>query len=554
MADGDIRSRVEGSEPEPDRTDLDLAKRPRNDMGNAERLVARVGGDLIHVDEQGWCNWTGTHWAPPLSKKAPEAVRLAKLVVKKIVDEAKALKGDAKDYLEAIGGVEPAEGTPQFEELKLKKSMIGVHHKFALTSGMNGKISAMLALAEPDLRKQPEELDVDAWRFNCASGTLQLLPPGAALPKEPVYDGSGVDVSLIASLLEHERTHYITKLGNVAFDAAAKCPEFEKFLAEIQPDHEMRAFLQRVFGYCLCADVSEQKIFMFWGEGSNGKSTLIDIIRAVLGTYAVKVPIEAFLRDDHRKAGQATPELMGLRGAHAAFASEPPEGAQLAEDKVKQVTGDGNIQARGLFQGMVEFPATFKMIISFNPKPKIRGKDKGIWRRIVLVPFGVTIDEPDETLAERIKQNELAGVLNWMLEGFYWWRVQGLAPPAAVVAATEEYRQESDAIGEFLAMYTERREGVRIQAKRLYEVYARACRENARDVLSSTAFGNYVSKRFKKEKVGVVFYQGLELNEDGLAIEAKGHAKAAEGSGGSDGEQPSKGDPRDKTGYGEHDD
>src|SRR4051812_30675586 len=128
MADGDsIRGIVEGAEPEPERTDLDLAKLPRNDIGNAERLVARVGNDLIHVDEQGWCNWTGTHWAPPLSKKAPEAVRLAKLVMKKIYDEAVALKGEAKDYVEAIGGAEPAEGTPQFEELKLKKASVGVH-------------------------------------------------------------------------------------------------------------------------------------------------------------------------------------------------------------------------------------------------------------------------------------------------------------------------------------------------------------------------------------------------------------------------------------------
>ena len=119
----------------------------------------------------------------------------------------------------------------------------------------------------------------------------------------------------------------------------------------------------------------------------------------VAGDYGETVPIETFL--DHGKArgaGQATPDLAILPGVRMLRTSEPEKGAKLAEAMVKLVTGGEPIQARHLNRDFFKFYPQFKLTMSGNYRPTISGTDEGIWRRVRLVPFGVTIPKEERDI------------------------------------------------------------------------------------------------------------------------------------------------------------
>jgi putative DNA primase/helicase len=119
-----------------------------------------------------------------------------------------------------------------------------------------------------------------------------------------------------------------------------------------------------------------------------------------------------------------------------------------------------------------EFEPAFKIWLSFNHKPRIRGTDHAIWRRIRLIPFDVTIpeDERDQELIEKLK-TELPGILAWVVEGCQMWLEHGLKAPKAVMAATREYREESDTLGGFINECCELGPDCKVTKADLYGAY-----------------------------------------------------------------------------------
>jgi len=552
----DIDDVIETADVEPDAGDYDLAKLPRNDTGNADRLVAREGHNLIHLDEAGWHWWGGKYWQPGPSRKSPDATLAAQRVADAIAREAEALKREAKDFKDAMPAEPPKVKEGETDpyaleratyrmlctELELKLKRIDAHFRFGVGSGNSARINGMLAMAEPKLRKRPEDMDRAPFVFNTQSCTLEL--------GDPEYGHGEIRQR------EHRREDYITRIAGTGYDRAAyngagvpRCPEFLRFLEWAQPDLHVRLFLQRWFGYCLTADNSEQVFMMFYGSGSNGKSVLMIIMETLLGSYAATVPIEVFLHDDRKRGGDATPELVPLISARLALASEPEESTRLSEAVTKRVTGGDKMNVRRLFEGMISIVPKFKVMLSFNNKPQVRGQDEGIWRRILLVPFNSFMekDKEDKGLAKRLIATEGPGILNWAIEGYRLWREGGLKPPEAVKLATQEYREESDPIGKFLEVCTDRTTAGEVQATRLYEVYRRWCLVNGHHAFSSTAFGlKLKAKKITVKKSSVNVYLGIALDLDAVAaLERRpSHNPPADGDSGG-------GDPRDEGGYGD---
>ena len=171
---------------------------------------------------------------------------------------------------------------------------------------------------------------------------------------------------------------------------------------------------------------------------------------------------------------------------------------------------------RRLHRDFYAFKPEFKLFLSANYKPRIRGQDEGIWRRIMLVPFTVSIplERRDKNLGDKLWA-ERAGVLNWLVEGLLEWRGKGLQPPPAVMAATQEYREESDPVGLFLSGWCERTDKAETQATILYEAYKLWCVENAVDPMTNTLFGRMLPERgIEKRTSGVVRYCGIQLTDE----------------------------------------
>jgi putative DNA primase/helicase len=348
-----------------------------------------------------------------------------------------------------------------------------------------------LAESEPGIPIMTEDMDRDPFLFNVENGTINL------------HD---------ARLWPHERMETITKLAAVAFDADAECPIFLRFLDRILPDLEVRRFVRRMAGYCLTGDTSEQCLFFLYGGGSNGKSTLLAVLRRLMGEYAQQAAPNLLV---DRKNEQHPTEIARLFGARMVTSIEVDDGKRLAEGLVKQMTGGDPIVGRLMRENFFEWMPTHKLVIAANHQPEIRGTDYAIWRRIHLVPFTVEIpiEERDTGLPEALA-TELPGILNWALAGCREWQQQGLGVPAAVRAATAEYRAEQDTMGSFIEDKCIADPQAWVSSNVLYAAYSAWCEASGTFRLGPTKFGRELSDRgFERGKgtAGARIWKGLYL-------------------------------------------
>lgn len=438
---------------------------PLNDRGNAQRLVEWFGSDLMHVPRVGWFVWTGKVWQadpdgiavllkaqqlPELILREIEHVRLSAREMERIAGaevlraeragiEAVAKADRSDDQAARLVEIDRELTAVAGIEVRLGKRK-GEWRSFARSSGNAGKIKSAAELAEARLTRPLSELDADPLTINTESGLLHLW----------TEEAGGRQLAELA-LAPHCRLLPLTKMVPVAWDEAAECPRFLQFLERVQPDAEMRDFLQRWFGLSMTALTGEQKLVFLYGGGANGKSVLVDLMARMVGDYSATAKIDSLTGKNRRSGGDATPELVPLIGARMVRASEPEEGERLQEGRIKELTGGEPILVRALNKDFVEVRPFFKLTISGNHKPEIRGNDDGIWRRVLLVPFNVQIpkDERDAGLLEKLWA-EREGILQWLLDGLRAYLQGGLREPRSVLEATAEYRQDSDPMGSFL--------------------------------------------------------------------------------------------------------
>lgn len=263
---------------------------------------------------------------------------------------------------------------------------------------------------------------------------------------------------------------------------------------------------------------------MLYGSGANGKSTFLRVLGDLLGDYAVAISSEALMAAK-RHSNAPRPDLMRLQGARFVTAIETEDSHRLAEAFVKGATGGDPIVARGLYQGEQQFVGTFKLWLACNHKPRIRGVDAAIWRRVRLVPFLVTIPdaEQDRELPERLRA-EWPGILAWAVRGCVAWQRHGLGMPEAVRRATAAYRDEQDHVGGFLRDRCHQDPTAQVAAGLLYQAYVAWCGETGDRPVSPRGFGLDLGKRgFEDTRTRHGRYRtGLRLLEPGEAGDAYG--------------------------------
>ncbi|MDP3960297.1 MAG: phage/plasmid primase, P4 family [Pseudorhodobacter sp.] len=446
-----------------------------NDRGNGQRFALYFGVDLIWVPRVGWFAWDGRRWAADpddialrrkaqlvaaLIKREAHAIRLtnyqADLVAQQValVAQRRALSDGA-----GAGGQGPAVPLDEAskkairdldkgllalgKELKAAGDPRPAHHRFAIQAGNSKRMTDMQAEAAVMLAHELTAMDADPLMINTLSGVLRY---------QISRDGDGLR-QVEEALLPHDRAQLLTKIMPVTLDEDAECPEFDRFFARIQPDPDMRSFLLRWFALSMTGLV-EQKLAFFYGMGANGKSVLVDLMARIMGDYAATAKIESLTGTNRRGGGDATPDLVPLIGARLVRAAEPDEGVRWQEGLIKDLTGGEPILVRALRADFVSVRPIFSLTINGNHKPDIRGTDDGIWRRLLLVPFDVTIPK-----AEQIPKAELDALLQAEAGAIFTHRLlpalreyleNGLQEPDSVLNATAEFREDSDPFGSFL--------------------------------------------------------------------------------------------------------
>lgn len=253
-------------------------------------------------------------------------------------------------------------------------------------------------------------------------------------------------------------------------------------------------FLARAVGYTLTGDTSTQALFFMHGDGCNGKGVFTNVISYLLGAYADNASFDTFVVQKYN--GKIRNDLAKLVGARMVTASESQDGHRLDEALIKSLTGQDPITARFLHHEEFTYYPQLKIWMSSNYQPAIRNQDWGIWRRVKLIPFEVTIpdEERDEQLTEKLK-GELPGILNWALAGLADYQKFGMMYPDKVNAATQQYRESQDIVGQFLKATCVSNQLGSIRVTKLYELYKIWAADAKEYVLRERKFGEAIRKR-----------------------------------------------------------
>lgn len=443
-----------------------------DDAGNGQRLVTRHGRDLRYCHAwRAWLVWDGNRWRRDDSAE----------VRRRALDTAAAV------YTEAA-----AEDDPD------RRKLIG---KWAQRSHAASSVREMVFIAEAhaDVVVRPDELDADPWLLTVANGTLDLRT-GQRRPSR--------------------REHLITRLAPVEHDPAGACPTWADFLAQVIPDDGLRQLVQRAVGSSLTGIVREQRFFVLHGSGANGKSTFIEIVRALLGDYAVATPAETLLVS--RNEGIPN-DLAALRGARFVSAVESDDGRRLSESTVKALTGGDTVTARFMRGEFFSFTPELKLWLATNHLPTIGSTGEAIWRRLQPVPFEVTIPESDRDprLPERLRA-ELPGILNWAIDGCRAWDRDGLGRSTRADQATVHYRADQDVLGAFLAEECVIATAAQVRLKALHEAHSAWAQSNGERSLGTRALASRLRERghlvetptTERTRTAVVFGLGLRARDE----------------------------------------
>lgn len=414
-----------------------------SDLANANRIVHHFSKQLLYVEGVGW------HiFSPPW--------RLDELAAKKIVyglssivaAEAQLMQ-DWCDLAES-----PAQRADRLAAMELR-------WKWAKKCEQLSVVESAMRMAEPLLSCKASDMDADPLLVGAPSGVLDL------------------STCTVRPYTELDR---ISKTIACDYIPAATCPAFMIFIREIMgADIELIDYLQRILGYAISGQRHEQMLPILYGTGANGKSTLINAVQDVLGDYASTAAPGLLVAKFGNNSSVGEADLMGRR---LVVVSETGENEKLNEEQVKRLTSREPIKARRLYQQLMQFNPTHLILLQTNHKPRVAGTDHGIWRRLKLIPFLVTIQEGmrDANLGEKLRL-EYAGLLSWMVEGWKKYQAGGLPIPRAVEAATAEYRSASDKIGMFISDCCCVGPQHQCTTEQLYKAYERWCvEENERPV------------------------------------------------------------------------
>jgi len=452
------------------------------DVWNSERFANKFQGAVAFVPQRGqWLEFYDHCWRiDEMRNVMNRSIELTKEMI-----------------LEASTMLIRAHGLSDNNARKVAVEEASDLSSHAVKTQSKAKLESILSLASahPMISHSQADLDKNDNHFGVQNGVLEL--------------DSGI-------FREGVPADYITRQSRAEWlggDEDVGCPNWEKFLSDVQPDQDVRHWLQKFAGYMLTGHADEQIFTVFQGNGANGKSVFVEVMKMVLGGYAKTVQFDTFTENDKSAIRN---DLAALDKIRLVVAQEGPEGARLDEGIVKQLTGQDEVTARFLHREFFTYKPKFKIVLVTNHKPVISGSDNGIWRRVVLVPWPVTISEEmrDKRLQDKLA-DELPGILAWAMKGYHMWREQGLSDlPLAIKLANSEYRKDSDLIGMWLSDCCVVDDHASVSSAELYSSYDRWARDGGFRPVSQKTLGDKLREKgfFPVKSGGVRRWKGLRIN------------------------------------------
>jgi putative DNA primase/helicase len=438
----------------------------RTDDGNALRLVDQHRHQLRYVPQRGqWLAWDGHRWRWDDHGQVHEHTRTL----------ARDLPNTAK------------------EEQR--------HRAWSLSArGLTACIKT--AQTDPRVVTSVANLDRRPYELNTPAGVVDLRT---------------------ATLRAPDPAALHTRSTDVAPDLDNQPDRWLRFLADtFAGDPALTLYIQRLLGVSLIGTVLEQLLPFGFGEGANGKTTLLGAVMRVIGLgddgYALTAPAELLLATQN--SGHPT-ELARLAGARLVVTSELEEGQRFAEAKVKQLTGRDPVTARFMRQDFFTFTPTHSLWLLANHAPAVRAGGPAFWRRLRLLPFlhVVPADQRDPHLEDRLVEDEGPQILGWLIRGAAEYLAHGLAEPASVRTATSSYERDQDTVGRFVDETCQLgpigQQGMRVKVAELRAAYETWCRIEGETPVNAKGFTLALCSRFGVQRdrdMTARWYDGIRLD------------------------------------------
>ena len=445
-----------------------------NALANARRLEYLFGNRLRYLqDTDRWLTYSAGLWS-----RAPKSQNAC--LYPFVVKAAEILKANAADE----------------DENKIAATFRGknIQYAFNFLKGLDSVI-----IKQKDLDNHSELL-------NCLNGVIDLQT-GKLMTASPEL------------LLTQQCAAIYTGERN---------PIVEKFLHDILPDEETLTALIRWLGYCLTGEVSEEKAFLFYGSGGNGKGTLTLLLMSLFYDYATSLPVTAVCEAGRMSdAGAATTELNQLEKKRLAIVEELPQGRKLDTAKFKLLTGGDKIPIRRLHEEFTMIDPTHKIVISGNYRPELTdARDPGLIRRIHGVDFlqhFTDLNRDPHLKKKLLAPDALSGLLTILVAAAKAWYQHGLIFSNAMETSTRNYFAQNDFLSEFISEFCEYGDGKFIEInsflKRLKEEYPAETRtisdRNLKDMIKRLHGRNGITyKRHPQSRrrglAGIGFFGGTE--------------------------------------------
>jgi len=438
-----------------------------DDGGILDAWADLYGDEWLYVTgSEIWLQWQNTHWA--------ECKLMG--IDKQIKDVMFAMHFQAKSRL--ADALRAARNGDDNEKAEAKKQVSIHKSQVAAFKRSKNKISSVEFMARLDRTTNAADLDQGNF-LNLLNGTLDLDT---------------------GDLMPHDHDNYFTYTLPYEFNVDARCPRFEQYLDEVlidseteQTDHELVQLIVQYIGYCLTIETKHNAMLWMSGMGANGKSVLIDVIKALLGPLACAIDFVTI-------GSQGNYDAAGIQGKRVVFSTEAAKSSKINEQLLKVVVGGEIVKTRPIYGKPVEFNSTSKVVWAMNDRPIITDTSDAIWRRMQLVPFERTFtkSEQDKDLGAKL-EDELSGILNLALVGLQQLRKDGFTESRSVAAAIAEYRHESNPVEQWLSECTTKTNEPATLSNLAYMHYSAWASNNGRKVVNSTNFGKEL-KRLKAQK------------------------------------------------------
>ncbi len=418
-----------------------------NDAGNADRLLAVYGSEILYVPQfKKWLLWDGARWLLDEKNKIREQMReTIKRFYKEAVD---------KDDADA--------------------------QKWARTSLNSGAISNAILEARDQRAVLPTELDANRDLLNFKNGTLNLRT---------------------LALSQHDPADKITRLIDCNYKRNGTCATFTSFVQQAVGVKQLPLML-RALGYALTGHTSEKVTFFCHGETNTGKTTLLNLFsQHLFNEYSTLIMADSLMAHAKQDAG-ALSDLADLCGKRFVQTSETREGQRLDEATLKRITpGDALIRAVRKYELPFTFSATHKLFADTNHELEIGGTGDDVWGRVIPIKFGPRVENLDKELPAKLL-SEKESIMALLCDEASHWYSEGLGElPQTVNETRNAWKTAADRVCRFVEECCDLGSEYDTLPRPLYKGYYLWDKEGGERPLSETKFFRKLKEMMEKYSI-----------------------------------------------------